>query len=240
MAVMTESDIRVLKIGGGVLTDKSGFEELSQVFSGVMRVVAESDCSLVLVHGAGSFGHPHVEKWGVDTPRGVYEVRSGVRKLNSLVVDELLSHECRAVGIHPSCCSGVSEGELSLDTEHVKSMVRMGYLPVLHGDCVLSGGGFEVVSGDSVAVKIGEMFDTEVGFCTSVEGVFDHDGDVVSEVSSIQDFPDRGRDGVDVTGGMEGKVRELLRSKCGGWIFGVESLDMFLEEGYVEDGTRVS
>ena len=57
---------RVLKIGGSILTDKS--RELSSRPDEIARVAQEiSSCpeDLVLVHGAGSFGHMPAKKYGL-------------------------------------------------------------------------------------------------------------------------------------------------------------------------------
>jgi len=50
----------ILKIGGSVLTDKTTEETVAEGFDEVLSSVAGSAPEdLVLVHGAGSFGHPH-------------------------------------------------------------------------------------------------------------------------------------------------------------------------------------
>ncbi len=50
--------VRVLKIGGSILTDKIGEKgALPEEIERVAREVASRPRDLVLVHGAGSFGH---------------------------------------------------------------------------------------------------------------------------------------------------------------------------------------
>ncbi|MCR3883118.1 MAG: uridylate kinase, partial [Methanothrix sp.] len=69
--------IKILKIGGSVLTDKARLE--SARFEVVERIAAEiagAGEGLILVHGAGSFGHIHAKNFGLVemfSPEGVLQ-----------------------------------------------------------------------------------------------------------------------------------------------------------------------
>ena len=73
MSVNAETEIYVLKIGGSVLTEKgaeksaraSEIERISEEIAAVMRKWREASMRrmLILVHGAGSFGHPQAMKF---------------------------------------------------------------------------------------------------------------------------------------------------------------------------------
>lgn len=57
---------RILKIGGSILTDKS--QELKARPDVILRLameISERPEGLVLVHGAGSFGHIPAKRWGL-------------------------------------------------------------------------------------------------------------------------------------------------------------------------------
>ncbi|MFB6283298.1 MAG: isopentenyl phosphate kinase [Halobacteria archaeon] len=238
----SDDDVRVLKVGGGVLTDKSGYEELNEgSFALVMDLLADSKPEhLVLVHGAGSYGHPHVNQFGVENAGAVLRVRRGVETLNERVVGELIERGVKAVSVHPGSFSVSGEQGIEVPGGVISGLLSSGYTPVLHGDCFVSeSGGFDVVSGDEIVTGVGSNFDVSVGLCTMTDGVLDNDGNPVPEVNAVDGFPDLGVDGVDVTGGMESKVRELLNSRNGGWIFGMTELREFLETGKPVRGTHV-
>ncbi|WP_197030932.1 amino acid kinase family protein [Archaeoglobus fulgidus] len=60
-----KSDVTILKIGGSVITDKSrgAFEKLKErELREVCRAISEKWRNLIVVHGAGSFGHPQRKK----------------------------------------------------------------------------------------------------------------------------------------------------------------------------------
>ena len=58
-----------IKLGGGLITDKGSMKKFDQ--KAVEKVVdslssvSELGASIVLVHGAGSFGHLLAKKWGI-------------------------------------------------------------------------------------------------------------------------------------------------------------------------------
>ncbi|HNT73271.1 MAG TPA: uridylate kinase, partial [Methanothrix sp.] len=76
------TEIRVLKVGGSVLTDKTRLE--SARIEEIGRIAAEiAGCGpgLILVHGAGSFGHFHAERYRLAErfdPEGVLETHRSV------------------------------------------------------------------------------------------------------------------------------------------------------------------
>jgi isopentenyl phosphate kinase len=74
-----------------------------------------------------------------------------------------------------------------------------------------------------------------VGVCSTVPGVLDADGDVVSEIAAFEDAAAAlgGSEATDVTGGMAAKVRALLDLSAPALVFGLDDLSAFL------DGERV-
>ena len=85
-----------IKLGGGLITDKGSMKKFDQ--KAVEKVVdslssvSELGASIVLVHGAGSFGHLLAKKWGIangfniqlekEQLEAVREIRSDMRELN--------------------------------------------------------------------------------------------------------------------------------------------------------------
>jgi len=225
----------ILKLGGSVLTAEEE-ETLSDRFDEVLSAVAEARCGdLILVHGAGSFGHPHAEHHGVNESAGtrdacaVDEVHGAVTRLNGQLVEALNSKGANALPVHPLSCAW-RDAELFVETGAVEALRREGFTPVLHGDLVASvGEGATVVSGDEIAVELGARFGERVGMCAQPGGVLDADGERIERVTSLQDVPDLSNDDTpDVTRGIHGKVDRLLSLDDGGRVFGPDELGEWL------------
>jgi isopentenyl phosphate kinase len=221
----------VLKIGGSVLTDKETERKLSEDFSDILETVSEHPQG-VIVHGAGSFGHPPAERHGLKhgSREGVMEVHSAVKELNARVVEELRDMGLKALPIHP-LSAGYRAPETNLMVKQVLHMNQEGFTPVIHGDGVVTEGkGFTVISGDEIVPLIEEQAGTErIGFCTSEPGVLDENGEVIKEVDSLEDFHEHGTEGIDVSGGMRNKLEKIFEYGIDARIFGDEDLKDFLE-----------
>lgn len=104
--------LRVIKLGGAAITDKTGVESLNEeVLLSTARQVAgvcgrEAPGSTVIVHGAGSFGHPQaagagVARGGVESAAvrlGFAATRASVTLLNNIVCQALLRGALGALG----------------------------------------------------------------------------------------------------------------------------------------------
>lgn len=226
----------ILKIGGSVLT-ADGEETVADGFEDAVATVAEAHRGdLILVHGAGSFGHPHADRHGVDESSGTrdgsaaHAIHEAVERLNHRIVEALNSSGANALPVHPMSC-GWRDGELFLETGAIEALRREGFTPVLHGDLVATvGEGATVVSGDEIAVELGARFGERVGMCTEPGGVLNADGNRIERVTSLEDVPDLSdSDKPDVTGGIRGKVECLLSLPDGGRVFGTDELGEWLD-----------
>jgi isopentenyl phosphate kinase len=229
----------VLKLGGSVLTDKREEETISENFSQVIEEVADSPEG-VIIHGAGSYGHPPAKRHGLasGSREGVLETHRAVKKLNTKVVDALRDQGVKAMPVHPLSMS-YRDPDTEMMVEHVLKMVEEGFTPVLHGDgIVTSDKGFTVLSGDEILAKIEKEAETgKAGFCASVEGVLDSEGNLVEKISSMEEFEDQEVEGIDVSGGMKAKLEEIFKHDIDARIFGAEQLEGFFSDEEV--GTEV-
>ena len=98
----------VLKIGGSVITRKDRPETIDQAaLDRATDAVAEISEPLVLVHGAGSFGHHHADKHDVSTTEGTSDsaairaIHGSMKRLNYVVLASLSDAEVSAVPVHP-------------------------------------------------------------------------------------------------------------------------------------------
>lgn len=220
----------ILKLGGSILTEKKSEKKLSPDFSEIIEKL-QNHPEGVLVHGAGSFGHPQAEKHGLKTGSrtGVLEVHQAVKDLNGEVMEELEDLGLDAVPIHPSSIA-FRDPETQLHLDKIGKISDEGFLPVLHGDVIAQAGkGYTIISGDEIVAELEKKYETgKTGFCSSEKGVLGKDGDVIEEINSLEDFEDRGVKGKDVTGGMKGKIQEVLDKDIEARIFGVKDLENFL------------
>lgn len=201
---------------------------------------------LVIVHGGGSFGHPNAAEWDVTTEEGTHDaggvlaIHGAMTTLNKFVLRRLRDEGVPAVPVHPlSAAHRDADADLTLPTGQVRTLLDEGFVPVLHGDVIAHAGeGVTVLSGDEIVAELAGQLDADrVGVCSTVPGVLDaDDGDaadeasVIAEIASFDDVADvlGGSDATDVSGGMAGKVRELLALDVPASIFDLDALSAFL------------
>jgi len=211
---------KVLKIGGSILTDKNRgnaarFEEISRV----AQEIASRPEDLVLVHGAGSFGHIPAKMYGLPltfSPEGLRVTHESVARLSDLVVGALSRAGVDSLPVHPLSCLLLSNGRIdSFDLKPLRVMLKDGLMPVLHGDVAMDATRKAgIVSGDQLVSFLARALQAEVvAVGCDVDGVL-LAGEPLAEItrSDLPKVEDAvgGSTGVDVTGGMRGKLQELL------------------------------
>ncbi len=247
----------VLKIGGSVITEKDKVsrvrkDDIDRISQEIASFRANSSEGLILVHGAGSFGHPQAMKWaqGFDA-QGVYLTHSSVKALNSIVLESLNNAGVRALPIHPLSSCLLENGKIiELQVEKIRIMLERGIVPVLHGDVAMDRvKGAAVISGDRIAPHLAAVMKaSKTGACSNVDGVMDEKGTLIKKITPLG-FIDikkqiSGSSFTDVTGGMLGKVSELLELAKNGIssrIFNGSKRGMVSKFLYGEDvGTLIS
>jgi len=249
---MTEAVI--LKLGGSVITDKSGECAIdhTRLHKIAGQLATRRAPALVLVHGAGSCGHPEARRYhindgltGENVP-GIYQTHAAVSRLNAAVVDALRDAGVEAIGIHPFDMALAEDGRLaSFETRHIAEMTGHGIVPVLHGDVVMDRlRGSCIVSGDQLVTRLAASLGSRrVGLATDVAGVLQN-GSVIPRIDrSVAETLDVGGSAnTDVTGGMRGKIAELLALADAGTeshIFHVSMIGRFLD-GTGHGGTTIT
>ena len=243
----------ILKLGGSVITDKSadcainraGLEALAIAIAGARHE------GIVIIHGAGSCGHPEAKRYHLDrgatagATEGIYVTHRAVSGLNDAVVETLRSKGVAAVGVHPLHTAVADNGRLiGFEDRHLETMLALGMVPVIHGDVVMDlSRGACIVSGDQLVRYLAAALSiSRVGLATDVPGVLDG-GRVVPEITrqTIATLHIGDSLHTDVTGGMRGKIDELLALADAGTeseIFHVSRVRDFLS-GAATGGTRV-
>jgi len=246
----------VLKLGGSLITEKDRIETIDEdalaAACDAIAAVLEDGVveDLVLVHGAGGFGHHHASVHGVSTTDGthdagaVFDVHGSMVRLNHAILSRLHDRDVPAIPVHPLSTSarpdGV-DGDLDLSIGSTATLLEEGFVPLLHGDGVATrDAGVTIVSGDELVVRLADRFaGSRVGLCSTVPGVLDDDGSVIPEIRSFEAVADvlGGSDATDVSGGMAAKVRELLALDAPASVFGADGLEPFLRGA--DPGTRI-
>jgi isopentenyl phosphate kinase len=230
---MNESSPIILKLGGSAITDKK--EEASprtDVINRLAEEIKRADLdNLIVVHGGGSFAHPPAERYGIkdgyngDATQkwGFVETHYAVMMLNGLVMDAFAVHQIPALSIAPlNCITTENKRIKTFDETIFSSMAKIGYTPVLFGDTVFDEKiGFTVLSGDQLVAYLALKYKaSKIVIGTDTDGIFDADPKdnpnakpykhlTLAELKQIQ--PKLGKAaGTDVTGGMAGKIAELI------------------------------
>ena len=201
---------------------------------------------LIIIHGAGSFGHPPAKKYSIGeafTEEEYPEKRIGfsktqycVKKLNTLVCDVLINHGIPCVSMQASSFITTKNRRISsFNLDLIERYLKEGFVPVIYGDVVLDDDlKFAVLSGDQILQFIAKnlksqnsKFNKEVILGTDVSGVFTKnpknydDAEHIPKLSSLDEIKKfDSTTNIDVTGGMIGKIKELLELAD----IGIESL----------------
>ena len=212
----------ILKLGGSVITNKNADEGVvrTETLLQIAKEISGYRGKIIIVHGAGSFGHTYAKKYGLDwhfDSEGVIVTHESVKKLAAIVVDSLSHFGVKAVAVHPMCCAACKTGRIgSMYLDNINLMLERGFVPVLHGDVVMdSDRGASILSGDQIVSYLAKkLFVTRLGLGSAEEGVLGMDGKPIPELTprNFEEFRKciGASDSTDVTGGMLGKVCELL------------------------------
>ncbi len=236
---MSEKQAVVLKIGGSVVSDKER-KEMAINSERIKRIASEienltDEFRFYLVHGVGNAGHPPVRK---------YDLHHGLRKKAQLIgftiaqnrvnvlrnefLNALEAEHVPAIEFYPS--STIVSEDMDIKTfysEPMRRIVAKGAIPVLSGDLVADRSqGLTVCSGDALVFELARIFDVKVIlFGADVDGIYSGPSEQEAtrlvknlDVAELEEMLKEagGSTGIDVSGGMRGKIRMMLRYR---WFF---------------------
>ncbi len=199
----------VVKFGGSAITDKRRPYTYKW---GRLRAAARAlrGTRAILIHGAGSFAHPHVKAFGL-TPAGIAYTKAALRRQTAMVVEDLAAAGVYAMPVEPS---DVFWGKKLARREPLDAALSQGLYPLLHGDVVPSDEGYVVLSGDDIALELAAAYRPEaVVFLMDVDGIYSAEPGTPGAVKlkEITDMVPGGAAGIDVTGGIAKKVEVGLK-----------------------------
>ena len=231
MAITSKMARVIVKLGGGLITDKTEYKQVRQdrvdAVSAVIRELRNCGHSVIIVHGAGSFGHLEARKWrlseGFDSEiseeqeLAVTRVRSDMDDLNEHVMESLRSFGVECEVLPPRYwATGVGvdfQGDLGSFSRNPNEPV-----PITFGDVVATSDHtrFGILSGDHIMVRLGSEI-PDVSVCIfllgDVDGLMDRPPDesgatLLTTWRVDEGFSDSHNPDVDVTGGI------MLKAQC--------------------------
>lgn len=224
--MVTVSRPALVKLGGSVLTAKGtggGFQKPAA--KRLMSEIRKSDVPCVLLHGAGSYGHPEAQRHKLGRVRlqgraaadAVAETLAAVQLLHAHVVATAAGAGLRPLSMPPNGMHSEAGTLVDLPVARVTQAIADGFMPVLHGTVVRDDRlGWRVASADEILAELaGELQPRLVVFATDVDGVFDGDPEAPGAKPrsrlSPADAPEVDA-GDDATGGMAGKLARAFQA----------------------------
>lgn len=226
-------NLQFLKLGGSLITEKSSPHtprpEVLRRLADEIAVAwqASSGMRLVIGHGSGSFGHVPAQRYGTrrgvhspDEWRGFVEVWREASTLNRLVVEALYAAELPVIALPASASLVASDGKVSAwNLAPLTSALQAGLMPVIYGDVI-----FDQVRGGTIfstedlfahlALQLRPQRLLLAGLEDGVWADFPQRRKLIPHITprsyQVHSPALRGSASVDVTGGMEGKVRQML------------------------------
>lgn len=219
-----------VKLGGSLLTDKTVESSFRQDVAERVALelkaalTANPDLQVLLGHGSGSFGHFAAKKYNTmagvhsaDEWRGFASVATAASALNYLVADTLHTHHIPVWRLQPSASAVSVDGVIqSLAVAPITAALQHGLVPLIYGDVALDQvRGGTIISTESIFFYLAQQLPVQqILLLGEVDGVYDQNGAVIPHINPAN-FTEiasalGGSAGVDVTGGMETKVSDML------------------------------
>ena len=227
-----ENELVILKLGGSIISDKSNKYSFRK--NNVSRIVSEvkdfyPQRSFVIVHGGGSYGHPKAKEYKIteglnseDQKFGFYETHKKMLELNNKILDEFKTEELPAFPISPSSTFITESGDPSkYQLNSTVELLEKDFIPVLFGDVSIDiDQGINILSGDQIIKSLVNELKShyridKVIFLADVDGIYDMDpskpeAKLLDKVSPRNVKNISGSSGIDVTGGIENKLNQMI------------------------------
>jgi len=218
----------IIKLGGSVITDKSKKQSFKKnIVDKLSAGIKKSKKEVILIHGAGSYGHILAKKHGLDQGyknlkqiQGFANTHTSVKKLNTLVLNSLQENNIPAVSISPHSIMKLNDHKpIKMDYDIFSDYLKQGFTPVTFGDVVLDKKlGFSICSGDLLIQILAEYFKPEKAiFVIDEDGLYtsnpktDKNAEFIETITldKLKQLSTSLDKHADVTGGMKGKIETI-------------------------------
>jgi isopentenyl phosphate kinase len=230
------NDLIILKIGGSVITDKFSkipkvnHENLKRISEEIASIYDKEKMSLIIIHGAGSYGHQIVNKTKIgegiknnEQLKAFAETQRLQNELNCIFTKYLIEEGLPAIPCQASSFAVMDSGRIvKMDLSAIEGFLELKMIPVLYGvPAYDKTQKCSILSGDQIAPYLAVKLNArKIIHATNVDGVFTGDPNLSPNAKLIPEINSKnieqvkewltGSTATDVTGGMFGKVSELL------------------------------
>jgi isopentenyl phosphate kinase len=221
--------LTLLKLGGSLITDKNQKatlrpDVLQRIAQEIAQALQEEPFPLLIGHGSGSFGHyeakQHQTIKGVHSSeewQGFARVASIAAELNFHVAAALQNAGVSVMRFQPSASAIAKDGMIETMTlEPIQTALEHGLVPLVYGDVAIDTvRGGTIISTETIfSYLVKHLPVSRILLLGEVDGVWDEQKQIIPNISPAN-FPEiqaalGGSGGVDVTGGMETKVSDML------------------------------
>ncbi|MHA2330818.1 MAG: isopentenyl phosphate kinase [Candidatus Hodarchaeales archaeon] len=251
--------ITIIKLGGALITDDSRDfttkpEIIENIADQIIEVLNQAKKKLILIHGAGSFGHVHAAKYKLNDgyneklSPGLVVTHDSMLELNQIIRDIFAKKGMKLLAFPPMTFCIMTNGRVTRSfSKPIEKALELGFLPVLFGDVAFdTNTGYKILSGDQLPIVLFKSLQNvkKIIFLTNVDGVFDchpelhADAHLIKEINvNITDPTSLFKNSIKttgktrVTGEMEKKVEELYPlAKAGKECWIINSKDGRLKE----------
>lgn len=236
-----EKPLIIIKLGGSVITKKDSstpkirIEIIKQLAKEIKKISDSKKYQIILVHGAGSFGHPLAKKYNLHLGMKTDEQKYGfcktdqkMQELNFLITKEFLKQKIPVISLSPRSFIKQSAGKLlDFNYQLITDFLKQNFIPILFGDAVLDDKwNCSIISGDIIIGYLANKLKAnQVIFLSDVDGIFNEDPKVNPQAVLIPKVNDQNLSKVlagtsvnnknDVTGQMAGKILGIKQHLSG-------------------------
>ncbi|MFW9927796.1 MAG: isopentenyl phosphate kinase [Candidatus Thorarchaeota archaeon] len=233
----TDKQLWIIKLGGSIITNDQEFMSPNEdVISNLLLILLEfsNKYHFIIVHGAGSFGHPLAKSYQLSKGflsskqyDGLILTHDSMLELNNIIVGIGSRLRLPLVSFPPMTMVTTKKGRIiSWDVSPIQIALKLNFIPVIFGDVVFDEHQqFSILSGDQIVPFLATKLNaTKILMLTDVEGVYTKnpkhdptakllkkldlsDEDIMKKISAA-DVNSSGK--TRVTGEMGKKLDELL------------------------------
>ena len=258
----------IIKLGGSVITHKNRYMKanegnIKRLAVAIAKARKLKKFDLIIVHGAGSFGHMPAKKYGIKDGIktlahhfGFAFTHHSCDTLSTIVSKHLLAADLPIITIKPiSVILHNNKKIKKFNLGPIKTALSKGFIPMLRGDVVFDeilGG--SISSGDEQVPYLAKLLKADaIIYCTDVDGIYDSDPKTNKHAKLIKNLNKQTMKQLelehakthDVTGGMKGKMEELINlGKTADKVFVIngskpERLTRILTDQKIDIGTTI-
>ena len=242
----------IVKFGGSLITDKSSDKpKINHLhLEAIGNILNQNNYDLIIVHGAGSFGHPIAKKYNISVgldgslkqKKAIKETREQVQELNNILCNYMNMKGINTASIVPSSTMVTNGPKEIIDFpfELFDNALNENKVPVTFGDVTQDEKqGISILSGDILMMELTKYYRPLYSiFVMDHPGVYDGDpNNPESKIKSVINIEtirnlSSNQKGADVTGGLVGKIECAVEmaNYSDTWITNLDLLKGFFEK----------